>query len=209
MSDQKPCGCGPYSPCPEHDKDERDEKIANLQAALDAERERAKSDAEALQHLRRVAFLRDDATGPEIEKHLRGIVESYSSHTEKASTAEANARARADLAERERDDLRGRLAAAEEKVGALTEALAGLLSVAWPSPDEGHTGFVDRLGMQFYRETGIWPHFKSAPMDMDMGCQEEARRRWSAWLEEKRDAAAAKAASVLDDRSALSSGDAD
>lgn len=76
-------------------------------------------------------------------------------------------------------------------------ALRGMLDVFWPTPDEGHTGFVDRLGMQFYRETGVWPHFKSASMEMHVGDPEEARKRWTAWLNEKRDAAAAAAQRAL------------
>jgi hypothetical protein len=35
------------------------------------------ADRTALEHLRRVAFLRDGTTGPEIEKHLRGVIDSY------------------------------------------------------------------------------------------------------------------------------------
>lgn len=81
----------------------------------------------------------------------------------------------------------------------LREALQGFLDVFWPTAEEGHTGFVDRLGMQFYRETGVWPHFKSAPLDVaaSLPPPEETQKKWRAWLDAKRDAAAAAAVAAL------------
>jgi hypothetical protein len=79
----------------------------------------------------------------------------------------------------------------------LYAALEGFLSVFWPTAEEGHTGFVDRLGMEFYRETGVWPHFKSEPMEIARDVnREEAQRQWSAWLEAKRNAAAVALAAL-------------
>jgi hypothetical protein len=140
-----------------------------LEATMQAEIESLRREVEALRGEREEAR----------EGHRRSIDLWYAA-TKRAEAAEAAlSEARAD-AER------------------LRVALAGLLSVAWPAPDEGHTGFVDRLGMQFYRETGLWPHFKSAPMEVAREENaEETRRRWSAWLESKRDAAAAEAARAL------------
>jgi hypothetical protein len=79
----------------------------------------------------------------------------------------------------------------------LYAALAGFLSVFWPTADEGHTGFVDRLGMQFYEETGIWPPFKSSSMEVHVGDPEVASKAWRAWLDAKRDAAAAAAVAAV------------
>lgn len=81
----------------------------------------------------------------------------------------------------------------------LYAALAGFLSVFWPTADEGHTGFVDRLGMQFYEETRIWPPFKSEPMEIarpDVD-RDAAHKAWREWLDAKRDAAAAAARAAL------------
>jgi hypothetical protein len=97
------------------------------------------------------------------------------------------------------DGLERTASEARERAERAEAALGDCLAYLWPAPDEGHTGFVDRLGMQFYRETGIWPPFKSEPMEIarpDVD-REEASRQWRAWLEAKRDAAAAKAARAL------------
>jgi hypothetical protein len=79
----------------------------------------------------------------------------------------------------------------------LYAALEGFLAVFWPTAEEGHTGFVDRLGMQFYEETRIWPPFKSAPMETAREPTEEDSRAWRAWLEAKRDQAAAAGAAMV------------
>jgi hypothetical protein len=87
---------------------------------------------------------------------------------------------------------------AAAEIDRLRTGLQNLAAVAWPSPEEGHTGFVDRLGMQFYRETRIWPPFKSEPMEIARDVdREEASRKWREWLNAKRDAAAAEAARIL------------
>jgi hypothetical protein len=79
----------------------------------------------------------------------------------------------------------------------LSAALEGFISVFWPTAEEGHTGFVDRLGMQFYEETRIWPPFKSSSMEVHVGDPEAASKAWRAWLDAKRDAAAAAAVAAL------------
>jgi hypothetical protein len=118
--------------------------------------------------------------------------------------AKEAAERRAQLAEARVRDLEERL---DRALAAITDALAegerlrealrDCLAYLWPSPDEGHTGFVDRLGMQFYDETRIWPPFKSAPMETAREPTEEDRRAWRAWLEAKRDQAAAAGAALV------------
>jgi hypothetical protein len=95
------------------------------------------------------------------------------------------------------DGWRVRLDAALAEGERLREALRDCLAYLWPSPDEGHTGFVDRLGMQFYEETRIWPPFKSAPLEVAREPSDEDHRAWQAWLEAKRDQAAAAGAALV------------
>jgi hypothetical protein len=117
------------------------------------------------------------------------------------SAARANLeQARQDLGAEQRAvaQLRAARDDAERQAKALRASLSDCLAYLWPAPDEGHTGFVDRLGMQFYRETGIWPPFKSEPLEIARDTnREEAQKRWGAWLTVKRDATAAAARAVL------------
>jgi hypothetical protein len=57
---------------------------------------------------------------------------------------------------------------------------------------------LDELGMEFYRATGIWPVFKSAPMEMHHALPDEERmHRWYAWLSAEREKAAAEGRAAL------------
>jgi hypothetical protein len=69
---------------------------------------------------------------------------------------------------------------------AAREALRGLVDTVGRS-DEG-SAWLDDWGMRFYRETGVWPHFKSAPLDMRVDL-DDSPRRWTEWIRAKRDAA--------------------
>jgi hypothetical protein len=83
-----------------------------------------KADADALTHLRRVAYLRDGTTGPEIEKHLRAIVDDYA--------------ARAAAAEAERD-------AALAQIPPLREALS--LATSQVEESEAREAHADELAI--------------------------------------------------------------
>jgi hypothetical protein len=82
------------------------------------------------------------------------------------------------------------VAAARTALPALIEAnerLHAALDALYPRGDEGWGGYVDRLSMEFYRETHVWPPGKDAPLEMHHEHdEEERRRRWQAWLDEHR-----------------------
>ena len=75
---------------------------------------------------------------------------------------------------------RNRLAGA---AGKLAEALRDLVVMNDPNASR----WCDYWGMRFYRETGIWPRFKSAPMAMNPEVDEDGSR-FEAWIREKREA---------------------
>jgi hypothetical protein len=69
-----------------------------------------------------------------------------------------------------------------------------------PRPGEGIGGAVDRWGMQFYRETGNWPAFKSPPLEIYHPLSPEERSRaYSKWCDQKKQEFARRAAAVLGD----------
>jgi hypothetical protein len=82
------------------------------------------------------------------------------------------------------------IAAARSALPALLDAnerLHAALDALYPRGDEGWSGYVDRLSMEFYRETHVWPPGKDAPLEMHHEHdEEERRRRWQAWLDEHR-----------------------
>jgi phage-related minor tail protein len=145
----------------------------------------ARTDREAKEAAERRAVAAE-ARVREVEREVRERREEACAETMKRRNAEA----RLSEAVAERD---AALAEGERLRAALRDCLAYL----WPSPDEGHTGFVDRLGMQFYEETRIWPPFKSAPLEVAREPSDEDHRAWQAWLEAKRDQAAAAGAALV------------
>ena len=104
-------------------------------------------------------------------------------------------------------DLRRERARAEAAEAALREVLDLFQPTA---ADEGWSGYLDRLGMEFYRETHVWPHFKSAPLEMHHDLADEDRqKRWTEWLTAKRDDACTRARALLGPGPSPSSGTGD
>jgi len=80
---------------------------------------------------------------------------------------------------------------------AAIEALVAHLDAVYPREDEGWSGHLDRIGMDFYRETGVWPHFKSAPLEMHLAPDEERLARWREWRSAQIDAAGNRARAAV------------
>lgn len=90
---------------------------------------------------------------------------------------------------------------------ALYAALERLVTFVGKSDESG--AWLDEMGMRFYRETGVWPHFKSPPLEMHVPSPEAAQLRWTAWIRAQRDAAVDEARRVLDLARGATSGQGD
>jgi hypothetical protein len=94
--------------------------------------------------------------------------------------------------------VRADLAALRAENVRLREALEDLLDL-FATDEEGATGHYDRIAMEFYEETRIWPPGKSAPMGMYLGDMDdkERHRTWTAWIESRRSTRVAAARRAL------------
>ena len=111
----------------------------------------------------------------------------------------------------ERDANHDALTRERARAEAAEAALREVLDLFQPTAaDEGWSGYLDRLGMEFYRETHVWPHFKSAPLEMHHDLADEDRqKRWTEWLTAKRDDACTRARALLGPGPSPSSGTGD
>jgi hypothetical protein len=96
---------------------------------------------------------------------------------ERALTAAGNART----------ELLTRDLAAERSLEETRGALAALLDWFYEQPGEGKIAAYDRWAMEFYRETGIWPPGKSAPLEMHHDLSPEERsHQYRQWQDARR-----------------------
>ena len=101
----------------------------------------------------------------------------------------------ANMAELVRAD--GLLGAALSDAARLREALRAMTEWFWGVKTEDTITSFERVGEEFYADTGMMRPGKSYPMEMYEPDPEVRRKTWDEWVKKKRDALEAKARAAL------------
>lgn len=86
---------------------------------------------------------------------------------------------------------------AERRVAELEGALRAMTEWFWGVQTEDAVESYERVGQEFYEDTGMMRPGKSYPVEMYAPDDEVRRSTWDAWVKKKRDALEAKARAAL------------